>query len=178
VVEVVRMVADWLRGDTVDVSAASQSVAVHLAAMTYDGSDTAPTAPTIYEETTDAATARGDMPASLPALTVSIAEFDMDPATMVSLEQYGKIRVLVRFVAEQSTTASAMRDGYYVLRAVRRSLERLHRAGEHNNGRYRNSVSLVAGPDPMTLVRFQAPIESPVISAGWIVTYQLRDEDV
>ena len=173
------MVADWLSGTTLDASSASQSVATHLAAMTYDGSDTAPTAPTIYDETTNATVARGDHDGlTLPALTVSIVGFDMDPATMVSIEQMGRVRVLIRYIEETDQSSTGNRDGYYVLRAVRRSLERLHRAGEHNNGRLRNSVAIIAGPEPMSLVRFEAPIDSPVISTGWIVTYQLRDEDV
>lgn len=178
-VEVLRMVADWLSGDTVDHTGASQSVGTHLAAMSFDGSDTAPATPTAADATRDPNVARDDYPLTLPALAVTLEDWVIDAATMTTNEQRGTCAVLVRYLAETTASANAVRDGLYVMRAVRRSLERLHRAGEETNGRRRNGVAIYADADqPMRLVKVAARREDTDVTTGWLVTYRVHELDV
>lgn len=168
------MVADWLDGTKLDASGASQSVGVHLAAMTYDGSDTAPATPDVVDETRDSNVARGDIPATVPALAVTLEDWTVDAATMSTSEQRGRCRVLVRYLAATVNGANAARDALYVMRAVRRSLERLHRGGEETNGLKRNSVNIYPAADaPMSLVRVQVQRDDTDVTTGWMVTYDV-----
>lgn len=172
------MVKDWLDGTKLDASSASQSVAVHLAAMTYDGSDTAPTTPTVTDDTRTGIAARGDEPATLPGLQVSVPELTWEAGTFSQTEHLGRCQVLVRYVGEDTVSADAKRDALYVLRAVRRSLRRLHAAGEANNGRKRNNIALVPMADePMRVVEVEASREDGGIYTGVLLTYEVRDLD-
>lgn len=178
-VEITRMVADWLSGTTLDVSAASQAVTVHLAAMTYDGSDTAPALTGgVVDETRDAKAARNEPPDTLPALVVTLTDLRMDAAAMVSAAQLGTAQVFVWYASANATSDDGLRDALYVMRAVRRSLERLHRGQEANNGRKRNNIAIVAGTDPMTLSRVQLRQEDSDVATGLMITYDLWDLDV
>ena len=175
-VEVCRMVADWLAGTTLDQTGADQSVATHLATLTYDGSDVAPDAPAVVDETRDQNVARGDLPATVPALAVTLEDWTVDAATMTTNEQRGTAMVLVRWCAATVNSANATRDGLYVMRAVRRSLERLHRAGEETNGRRRNSVVIYADPEQaMRLVKVTARREDTDVTTGWLVPYRVHE---
>jgi hypothetical protein len=171
------MVADWLSGTTLDAQAASQAVTVHLAAMGYDGSDTNPgLAGGIVDETRNDNAARDDVPASLPALVVSVQELEMDAGAMIQTEQRGTARVLIRYVASNTDSSAANRDSYYVARAVRRSLERLHLPQEATNARRRNNVAILAdSAEPMKLVKVQAAREDGTVTAAWIVSYHVWD---
>lgn len=178
-VEVCRLVADWLSGAEVDADGSDQSVATHLAAMTFDGTDTAPATPSVVDETRDSNVARGDVPATLPALAVTLEDWTVDAATMSTAEQRGTCRVLVRYLAETVNSGNATRDAFYVLRAVRRSLERLHRAAEAVNGRRRNGIAVLASAgQPMTMVRVQARRDDSDVTTGWMVTYDVWELDV
>ena len=88
------MVADWLAGTTLDQAGADQSVGTHLGALTYDGSDGAPATPDVVDETRDANVARGDLPATVPALAVTLEDWQVDAATMTTNEQRGTATVL------------------------------------------------------------------------------------
>lgn len=174
------MVADWLSGTKLDVSAASQAVTVHLAAMTYDGSDTAPALTGgVVDETRDAKAARNEPPATLPALVVTLTDLRLEAAAMISSAQLGTAQVFVWYAAENSASADGLRDALYMMRAVRRSLERLHRGAEANNGRKRNNIAIVAkGDEPMTLSRVQLRQEDTDVATGLMITYDLWDLDV
>ena len=170
------MVADWLAGTTLDQAGADQSVGTHLGALTYDGSDGAPATPDVVDETRDANVARGDLPATVPALAVTLEDWQVDAATMTTNEQQGTATVLVRYCAATVNSANATRDALYVMRAVRRSLERLHRAGEETNGRRRNSVSIYADPEQaMRLVKVTARREDTDVTTGWLVPYRVHE---
>lgn len=176
-VEAVRMVADWLAGVTLDAQGASQAVTVQLAAMSYDGSDTNPgLAGGVVDETRNGDAARNDIPATLPALVVSVEELEVDTATMVSTEQRGTVRVLVRYAADNVVSASAARDSYYVMRAVRRSLQRLNLPGEANNGRKRNGVAILPHrSESMRLVKVAAQPEDGGVTAAWMIPFEIWD---
>lgn len=177
-VEIARMVKDWLDGTKLDSSGASQSVGTHLAAMTFDGSDTAPTTPTVTDETQNSLAARGDEPATYPGLQVSVVELTLQAAPMVSVQHEGRCQVLVRYVDDETHSANATRDAYYVLRAVRRSLRRFHLAAENNAARKRNNVALLpAADEPMRVVKVDAAKEDGGTYAGLLVTYDVRDLD-
>lgn len=177
-VEIARMVADWLDGTTDDATGADQSVGTHLAAMTFDGSDTAPTTPTVTDETRDSPTARGDEPTSYPGLQVSVIELTLEAGTFSSTQHEGRCQVLVRYVDDETHSANATRDAYYVLRAVRRSLRRFHLAQENNAARKRNSLALLpSASEPMRLVKVEAAREDGGTYAGILVTYDVRDLD-
>jgi hypothetical protein len=179
-VEVNRMVADWLAGTTLDSGGASQSVATHLASMTFDGSDTAPALTGgVIDETRDGSAARHDEPTTKPALEVSVQEWEVETATMVTTEQRGTCRVLIRYLADDTTSQHAVRDAYYVMRAVRRSLERLHLPAEANAGRVRNSVAIIpSSAEPMRMVKVEAQREDGGVSSAWMVPYRVWELDV
>jgi len=178
-VEVNRMVRDWLAGTKLDYLGAAQGVAQMLAAMTFDGSDTAPTLTSVVDETQDDNAARNDEPATKPALVVSVHEWEVEPAFMVTTEQRGTCRVLVRYLAEVLDSSNAVRDSYYVMRAVRRSLARLHKAEEATNGRRRNNVAILARADePMRMVKVEAQREDTGVTAAWLVPYDVWELDV
>ena len=175
-VEIARMVADWLSGAKLDALGASQSVGTHLAAMGYDGSDVAPTTPTVVDETRNGNAARGDYPATLPALVVSVPEMKMEAGPFTSAEQHGTAQVLVRYIAENTTSENAVRDGCYILRAVRRSLYRLHGPGEATNGRKRNNLAILpSASEPMQLLKSAAMREDADILMGVLVTYDVME---
>jgi hypothetical protein len=175
-VEIARMVADWLNGTKLDVGSASQSIGTQLAALSYDGSDTAPTTPTVYDETRDGNAARGDYPATVPALVVSVTDLRQDAAPFTAVEQQGTAQVLIRHIADNTTSSNAVRDGYYVLRGVRRSLYRLHGPGEANNGRKRNNIAIWTVQDePMQYVKVTAAREDGDLLTGLIVNYVWRE---
>lgn len=166
------MVADWLAGTTLDAAGASQSVGVQLAALTYDGSDTAPATPSVVDETRDSNVARGDAPATVPALAVTLEDWTVEAATMSTAEQRGRCRVLVRYVAETVNGANAARDALYVMRAVRRSLERLHRPAEATNGRRRNSIAILA-TESLAIGRVEVQRSDTDVTTGCLVTYEV-----
>lgn len=177
-VEIARMVADWLDGTQDDATGADQSVATQLAAMTFDGSDTAPADPTVTDETRNSVAARGDEPVALPGLQVSVVELTLEAGTFSSTQHEGRCQVLIRYVDDETNSANATRDAYYTLRAVRRSLRRLHLAQENNAARKRNNVALLPSADePMRLVRVDAAKEDGGTYAGVLVTYDVRDLD-
>lgn len=177
-VEIARMVKDWLDGTKLDVSSASQSVGTHLAAMTYDGSDTAPTTPTVTDSTRSSLAARKDQPATLPGLVVTVDECTLEAGPFSQTQHEGRVRVLIRYVDDETDSAAAMRDAWYVLRAVRRSLRRFHLAQENNAGRKRNNLALLPTPEePMRFAVAEAAPEDGGLFAGVYVTYDLRDLD-
>lgn len=177
-VEIARMVKDWLDGTTLDALGASQAVSVHLAAMTYDGTDTAPTTPTVYDETSDGSTARDDEPTSMPGLQVSVPELLMDSDTFAATEQRGTCKVMIRYVDSETVSQNAVRDGFYVLRAVRRSLHRFHHAREGNAGRKRNNLAILPSPtEKIQFVKVQAAREDGGLYTALIVPYDVMELD-
>ena len=175
-VEIARMVADWLSGTTLDIAGDNQGVAVQLTAMTFDGTDGPPTAPSVVDESRDGNAARDDYAGTLPALVVSVIDWRMDSGNFSQAEARGTAQVLVRYIADNATSAHGVRDGYYVLRAVRRSLNRLHGPGESNNGRLRNSVAII--PDdaqPLQFLKMTAAREDADILTGVLANYIVMD---
>lgn len=171
-VELPRMVADWLSGTQLDVLGASQSVATHLAAMTYDGADTAPALTGgVVDETRDAKAARNEPPATLPALVVTLTDLRMEPSAMVSACQVGTAQVFLWYAAETASSAAGLRDALYVMRAVRRSLTRFHDASEANAARKRNNLAIVPGTEDMQLARLQLRREDTDLTTGLLVPY-------
>lgn len=177
-VEPARIVADWLDGTTTDALGADQSIGTHLAALTYDGSDTAPTTPTVTDETRDSVAARGDEPVTKPGLQVSVVELLLEAGDFSAVVHQGRCQVLIRYVDDQTNSGNATRDAYYVLRALRRSLRRLHLAQENNAARHRNNVSLLpSATEPMRAVKVEAAKEDGGTYTGMLVTYDVQDFD-
>lgn len=173
-VEAIRAVADWLAGTTLDYASASQSVNTKLAAMTFDGADTAPSNVTVSDATRSPTAARRETPDTLPAVIVSLAGMSLDHAVM-SYEKLGEVRILVRLAAENIETDDGLRDHLYRLRAVAKSLHQFHLAA-NNTARTRNNFHFVpSARTPMEMVIPETPREDTAITTGWQVTYEVRE---
>lgn len=166
------MVADWLSGAKLDSAGASQSVAVQLAAMACDGSDTAPTAPPVTDETRNSSAARGDYPAGVSGLQVSLVDLRVDTDTFSQTEQKGTLRVLIRYIGGNKVSADGLRDAYYVLRGVRRSLHRFHLPAEGDLARKRNNIALIpSATEAIEFVKVEAAREDDDVLTGLLVPY-------
>ncbi|HKV74582.1 MAG TPA: hypothetical protein VJN95_08685 [Gemmatimonadales bacterium] len=173
-VEPVRAVAEWLAGTTLDYASQPQGIAAQLAAMTYDGTDTAPSAPDVTAETDDPIAGRGELPDTAMAVTVAIDRLAM-PATALSGVKIGKLRLLVRVVRTASATHEVVRDSYYVARAIMRSLQQFHR-NENQFARQRNNIYI--GPEPNMALDYFTPAadrDDNQVTTAWAVDYALRE---
>lgn len=170
------MVADWLSGSKLDVSGNSQSVATQLAGMTFDDGDVAPADPTVYVESRDPNTARGDYPTGSPSLQVVLQDLRMEAGVFSQIEAHGTAVVLVRYIGGNVLSAEGLTDGYNMMRAVLRSLWRLHGAGEANNGRKRNLVAILpSATDPIQVLRHVAAREDDDAFTGCLITYDVME---
>jgi len=159
--ETIRIVTDHL------ASAGATGVSTLLAAVPLDGTDTAPSAPTVLDETRSLAVAIGRVPSTLPALTVALDEVvDMDPRTAQGTRDC-EVALVLRYVV-RGATDTATRGAYYTLRAVERSLDRLVLPST------RGDVTVYSITDRRYLPPMQ-PLEDQWVVGGLRVVFQVRD---
>jgi len=138
IVETVRLIAAWL-GD------ATHGVGAQLAAMTFDGADTAPDTPTIAEETTNDLVAAGRVGEVADGPVLGVVSYPLEDGSEASATP-GRdvtVRIGVLFADRNADPSDARRDAYYTMRAVQRSLRALALEATVAE-RTRGSVNLLA----------------------------------
>lgn len=161
--ETIRIVADHLGGS------GATGVSTLLAAVPRDSGDSAPTAPSVLDETRSLTVAIGRAPSSLPALTVALDEVvDMDPRTAQGTRDC-EVALVIRYVT-RGASDTATRDAYYTLRAVERSLDRMTLPST------RNEISVYSITDRRYLPPMQ-PLEDQWVVGGLRVVFQVRDNE-
>lgn len=161
--ETLRILADHLADPTVGLGAT-------LATTPRDGSDPLPATPAILEETSDLNVALGRPPASLPALTLTIDGVeDLDPRVAQQTRD-ASVAVLVRLWYRESETDAALRDAYYTLRALERSVDLVPETT-------RNGVTLYVCTERAYVPKFAVLEDALVLSASRSV-WQVREDVV
>jgi len=118
ILEAVRIVADWLEDGT-------YGVAAKLAALDFDGSDTAPAGTIAVEDETRSDEAAMNRDTARPFIRVAAAdvrELGQDGALQV---HDGDVAVEITIVREADSPAAVVRDLYAPTRAVTQSLAAL-----------------------------------------------------
>lgn len=174
--EVIRQVADWLAGTVVDWRGNPQGLAVHLALITYDGSDVAPATPVVSDETRTPTVARDELPDGVSVFTVSLFGGEWDPAYM-SFEQNGRCTLLLRAGLENANSAEAVRDSLYLLRAAKRSLLQLYKP-ENSTKRLRGQIGFYHDSSQPLLIRPVKPErEDDLTTWGLLAHHLVREQD-
>jgi hypothetical protein len=168
--EVIRSVADWLAHATNGANA-------EIANVPRDGGDSAPTSlVAVLDETRSEILALKRIPdeQTPPFLFVWFSGDAALSAVNQAKQDADSFEITIAYVDRDSNAAAAVRDGAYVMRAVRRSMNRLH---ENANlaSRMRNSIEVRNGNIRMRLVRPSVELESAVVSLGLAITYAVRD---
>jgi hypothetical protein len=170
------MVADWLAGTAHDYQGNAQGVAVQLAAMTFDDGEQPPAAPAVTVDSRDGNAARGDYPSGTSGLQIRLTELRLEAGVYSQTEGHGTAQVLIRYLASNEVSADGLRDGANMMRAVVRSLRRLHGPGEANNGRKRNNVAILpSATEPIQVLRVEAAREDDDVLTGCLVTYDVME---
>ena len=174
VLEVIRQVADWLSGTVTDYQGNPQGLAVHLALITYDGSDTAPATPVVFDETRAPTVARDELPDGATVFTVSLFGSEWDAAYM-SFSQDGRCTLLLRAGLENVNSAEAVRDSLYLLRAAKRSLLQLYR-GENWQQRIRNGIAFAHDATQPLQIRPVKPEREDELSTWGLLAHHTVEE--
>lgn len=117
--DVLRMVTDWLGDGT-------HGIAAKLAALDYDGSDTAVSGTlTIGDETRNAKAAVGSYPSETFGCLVQLQPVERFEGEAATHTHDYDVPLLVRFCRTNVDAAAATRDLLYTLRATLQSLDAL-----------------------------------------------------
>lgn len=136
ILETARMVSEWLADPLGGVNAL-------LASTPRDPGDAEPAdLATVTDETNDSDVARGDLPANLPAVAVSIDSIQDLDGQVMTITADGHVKVRIRVAVENPTTADAVRDLSYYLRTVQRSFRRFMALDANDPARTRNGIYL------------------------------------
>jgi len=168
--EVVRSVADWL-------ASGSTGINVEIANVPRDGGDAAPTnVAAVLDETRSDIVALKRIPddQATPFVLVWVPDDGDFKAVNQAKQDADSFPVMVAYVDRDTNAAAAVRDGSYVLRAIRRSLNRFHENGALAS-RTRNSIEVRNGNIRMRQVRPTLDLEGAVITGGIGITYAVRD---
>lgn len=171
--EAVRIVADWLADPTYGVSA-------KLAGVPRDGSDTVSATVGIEDETRNDEVARGRVPDGSTTVVIGVGVsshmegvFDTSELRPIKRDHQIPLLLRMRYVGEDSSTA--VRDLYYVWRAVSRSLEELRQGSATAiTARTRNSTFLEQVVRDLGVPLWSSAEDKQVILARQIVV-QMRD---
>lgn len=169
----VRIVADWLANTTYGVDAIA-------AVVPRDGTDPAPPATHIYDETRHGWVARQQIPKAnatvvFPAVLVFArqAKWDGGPADAQDTGARtidGTVQLVVQLVLDVSTTEAAITAGLYLMRAIHNSLLQLDEH-THDADRTRTGVRILPSQD-LLQGQVAAPQDDSLVSIGaFIVTY-------
>lgn len=165
--EVVRIVADWL-GDT------TNGVNALLPALVYDMDDVAPPdVVRIEDETRDGEAAIGQLAEVAPLLVVMSFGGPVEAGPTQGVVRYGTVNLLVRYQAVESDTAKAERDSQYTMRAVARSLLRLMKPDNHAS-RVRGTIG-VEYFTAMEFSRVKVTMEDQIGTTGLTFSARWRD---
>lgn len=177
ILETVRIISDWLGG-------ATYGVGPMLAALALDGTDTRPTAPTIYDETRNGPAARRKIPATRPCLivrqAVEGAALNGEPFP-VQGPRYADIRLGVWYADVESASELGNQGAHYVLRAAVQSLRLLTSStGAAGTAavaaKTRGNVQLIKCND-LSLVTAYEPLEDGILLGAVMASYHVCDRN-
>lgn len=170
ILEANRMLSDWFQVATYGVNAL-------LASTPRDAGDGQPTnLATITDETRDGNVARGELPATLPALAISVDHIKDLDGMVVVITRDGKLHVRLRVGVDNAVTEDAIRDLSYYLRTVIRSFRSFFEHADPATQRTRNGVYLETCLDMAEQIAVtKDPAGNTIISAYVLATIQLRD---
>lgn len=169
-VEVVRSVADWLNSATTGVN-------IEIPNVPRDGGDPEPShIVAVLDETRSAIVALKRIPddQATPFVLVWVPDDAEFKAVNQAKQDAPSFPVMVGYVDRDINAQTAVRDGGYVLRAIRRSLNRFH-DNANLASRTRNSIEVRNGNIRMRQVRPTLDLEGAVITGGIGITYAVRD---
>ncbi|WP_291990448.1 hypothetical protein, partial [Luteitalea sp.] len=136
-IDVLRLTTAWFQHGTHGINA-------QLAALDYDGSDTAPAnIVTFADEVTQDEAARGQIPATVPALVTTVESLTMVNNQTATEVGDGTIVLNVRIAVSDPDAWEAKRNGAYYLRALHWSLRRWVREAPDGVNRARNQVAVL-----------------------------------
>lgn len=164
-----RMVSDWFAGTTYGFNAL-------LASTPLDSGDSRPASlATITNETEDGNTARGELPALKPALTVAVDQItDLDGQVM-TVTRDGRLKLRIRIGVDNADSAAAMRDLSYYLRTALRSWK-VFTSDAHNADRTRNNIYLETCHEITTAIAWTPDKAGNSTLSGYLFPIvQLRD---
>lgn len=161
ILEVVRLLGDWLNDS-------SNGVTAQLANIQYDAGDTAPAVGTIADETRNSQVAQGRLP-STPGMAINLSQIPFLEPEVSTVLRDGQADVVIRVGTSATATENAKRDASYVLRAAMRSL-RLFNAST----RSRNGIQ-VFSCQQLRVVPMWAPIDDQIVTGGIEATFYFRD---
>lgn len=167
--DLVRIVANWLEDGTNGVNAL-------LASVPRDGGDPLPTSVLVYDETRDNRPARGRLPEAdtdLPALVIGMRTLTF-MQEIVTDDGYLSAELVLQYAAKNVDAYKAKRDGYTVLRAASWSLRRLRRSDVSVAGRTRNQVTLLT-MDPVRFEPWFERVDDTLIVGTLAVPVTARD---
>jgi len=165
-------VADWLADGTNGVNAL-------LAGVPRDVGDSVPTSlADVMDETRDDITALRRIPdeQNVPIVFVFMPSDADFRAVNQGKQDADTFPVWIAYLDRDTGAAAAVRDASYVLRAVRKSLNRFH-AGDATAiaARNRNSIEVRNGNVRMSLIRPNLQLEATSIVLALQVLYAVRD---
>ena len=167
--DLVRIVSDWLENGTNGVNALLPSVP-------RDGGDPQPANVLVYDETRDNRPARGRLPdadTDLPALVVGMRTLTQG-REIVTDDGYLDAELVIQYAAKNVDAYKAKRDGYTVLRAASWSLRRLRRSDLTVAGRTRNQVTLIT-VEPVRFEPWFERVDDTLIVGTLAVPVTARD---
>lgn len=171
IVEIVRIVADWLDAGT------DASLATLVPLVPRDGADPLPAVPTVVECTTDAEAALMQAPsAGLPVLQVLAQDAALTERgpTSAPVPADADAELLLRLCYASTDAAAVVRDAGYVMRAIRRSLRLLQTTAAGQTARTRGQVQVLTVADARGAPVF-TPVDDQVVTGGLLVTVTARD---
>lgn len=101
----------------------TRGLGAKLATTPRESGDALPATPTILEETSSIELALNRPPAALPALGLSIDGLEDEDARRVLPLRDASVAVLARLWSKSPVTNTGLRQAYYVVRALERSLD-------------------------------------------------------
>lgn len=169
ILEALRVVTDWLNDGT-------YGAAAKLAALDYDGSDTAPSGTlTILDETRadDAALNRESAPPTIRVAATDVRELVQDGALQ---ELDGDVSIELTIIRAATSPSAVVRDLYYTTRAVSQSLADLFddRIADALTARTRGGVQ-VQGYTSLAAAQVRPELTDTTGTAGLVLTVRCRD---
>ncbi len=144
-----------------------------LASTPRDAGDASPAAlATITDQTRDGNVARGELPATLPALAISVDGIPQLDGQVATVTRDGKIRVRIRVGFRNAVTANGHQVLSYYLRTAQRVLRRFFDLDPSQRGR--NGIYLET-IDEMVVAETWSPTEADIVTGTIVATIQGRD---
>jgi hypothetical protein len=171
ILETIRIVSEALENGTYGVNA-------QLSSLDIDSGDTVPTnIVKVGNETEDFLVAMGRVVTPLPSLNVALdGDVDLDPEVMTIVRD-GDVVIAIRVGQSNDQAQNGMRDTYYYLRAIQKTLRDLSANG-NIDARTRNNICVGEITEMIHRPLFREIEDTNAVVTGQlIVTYRVRDNN-